>query len=220
MWKIMLMPMLSVVCLSLAAATVDEIFNAVEKKSEAFKTLHYRTIYYDSEGNKIPASDSVTQMIRKDGKVLIHHATKASLEGQELEVEVLITPNLTFTRKKADGLLSYGRTSTRAATYAGMICHGMVLNDNANFKYTVLPDEKDGDLAMWVVEGEVKEKTRNTSVPARIVWKFDKASGLTVRTEAFNSNGVQILRGRVYDIRVDQEINEALFNLERFEKKD
>lgn len=219
MFKTMLMLMPAAFCLASAAAGVDEIFKELDRKSEQFKTLQYRTVYLDRNDEPIAGSESATRMIRMDGRVLINHAARTVVNGQTLEVEGLITPAGTYTRKKAGEFIQYDRSATQSAIYVGMVCHGMVLNDNTSFTYTVLPDEKEGDMEMWVVEGTLKEKPRQLSAPARIIWKFDKKSGLSVRTEAFNSENVRILRGRVYDIRIDEELSEALFNPERFREK-
>jgi hypothetical protein len=201
------------------AAQVDEIFKKLDEKSEQFKTLQYRTAYLDRDDNIIPGSESVTRMIRMNGRVLINHAAKIAMKDQTLEVEALITPAGTYTKKKAGEFTQYDQNSTSSSVYVGMVCHGMVLNDNANFTYTVLPDEEERGMAMWVVEGIAKKKSANPATPARVVWKFDKKSGLIVRTEAFNSENARILRGRVHDIRIDEELNEAIFNPERFREK-
>lgn len=219
MWKMAMMLMLSALCVSSMAAGVDQIFNALDKKSEQFKTLQYRTVYYDGDGKKVPASESATKMMRTPEQVLIHHETDASMNGQRLKVEALITPTKTYMRKTINSKVSYDQSPTRNGIYGSMICHGMVLNDNAHFDYKVLPDEKEEGMDMWVVQGTVKDNPRNPATPSRIIWKFDKSSGLNVRTEGYNANGIQILAGRVYDIRVDGDVDKALFDPARFGAK-
>ncbi len=218
MWKKALMLLPLIVC-NLSAATIDDIFKELEKRSESFSTLQYRSIYFDREGSRVPGSDSATKMIRKDGKVQIHYAVKTSMQEQVYEVEALITPEKTYTRTKVDDITEFREEPTRSQIYTGMICHAMVLNDNATFKYTVKPEEKDGDLEMWVVEGEAKVQPKNLTTPVRVIWKFDKTSGLTVRTEAYNMNNDMILRGRIFDVKIDQEVNELLFNVDRYREK-
>lgn len=219
MWKKTMMLMLSALCVSSMAAGVDQIFNELDKKSEQFKTMQYRTVYYDGDGKKVPASESSTKMMRTPEQVLIHHETDVSMNGQQLKVEALITPTKTYMRKTINGAVSYDQNPTRNGIYGNMVCHGMVLNDNSHFDYKVLPDAKEEGMDMWVVQGTVKDKSRNPAVPARIIWKFDKKSGLNVRTEGYNANGTQILSGRVYDIRVDDNIDKALFDIARFSPK-